>query len=76
MVLRSNFLPTAFGLIFDKVDTIIAGIPETNLPMVKLASHLGFEPLGEIPDAVDKGISRVIMTMPRESCAWLMKEAA
>lgn len=78
MALRSDLLPSVFGAFFNVFGggLMIAGIPSTNVPMIDLASHIGFRPLGEIPDGVQRGIDRVVMTMNREQCGWLPKEAA
>lgn len=54
-----------FGL-----EVIFAGIPTTNAPAIRLASKLGFTAIGNLPDAVDKGIGRLIMTLTPEACFW------
>ena len=78
MALRMNLIPVTFDIAFGYlgVKVVFAGIPSTNLKMINLAQHIGFEPIGSLKDAVSGGIDRVMMQMRKEACHWRLREAA
>jgi hypothetical protein len=56
------------------LECVFAGIPSTNTKAINLANKLGFQMLGEMPNAISHGIDRTMMILEKENCSTLLKD--
>ena len=78
MAIKSGILHAGFTLAYTTLGLgiLYGGIPATNIPMRKLAEHVGFTPIGSLENAIGLGIDRIVYQMLRDECAWKEQEVA